>query len=299
MSNLDSVLNFVLLKFGVDKSQWRYVSGSTFGSTWSSVLTVTALYLATIFSIKFALKDRKPFVLKKVTAFHNLFLSIISALLLLLFAELLIPPLREHGLFWSICSADNWTTKLELLYYFNYLIKWYEFVDTILLVLKKKPTPFLHVYHHSMTMILCFTQLEGSTTVSWALITINLFVHVIMYYYYYLTTLGIRVFWKKLVTVMQIVQFVIDLGFVYFCIYTYYAHEVYTFLPSIGKCSGSLKAAYFGCAIISSYLLLFVKFFFDTYSKNHSPSKPSTSTSNTKIGSKTTTTIPSSRPLKI
>ncbi|PVU85043.1 hypothetical protein BB560_007178, partial [Smittium megazygosporum] len=176
-NSLDLLLSRAFSAFGIDKDQWRYVSGSTFGSTWSSVLTVTAIYLSTIFSIKFALKDRKPFTLKKFSAVHNLFLSLISAVLLLLFAEQLIPPLTQNGLFWSVCDNNNWTQKLELLYYFNYLIKWYEFVDTILLVLKKKPTPFLHVYHHSVTMILCFTQLEGSTTVSWVPVTINLFVH--------------------------------------------------------------------------------------------------------------------------
>ncbi|PVU91354.1 hypothetical protein BB561_004441 [Smittium simulii] len=264
-SSLDLLLHKTLFYFGVNKDQWSYTVGHTFGSTWTQVLSVTAIYLFAVFAGKLLMKNRKPFVLKSFTLFHNLTLSIGSALLLLLFVEQLLPKLTSNGLFWSICHNDAWTRKLELLYYINYLIKWYEFVDTILLVLKKKNTPFLHVYHHSMTMILCFTQLNGTTPVSWVPVTINLFVHVIMYYYYYLTSLGVRVFWKKLVTVIQIAQFVIDLVFVYFCSYNLFVHRYNINLPCYGSCRGSDSAAIFGCYLLSSYLFLFVKFFFDTY----------------------------------
>ncbi|PVU92704.1 hypothetical protein BB559_003628 [Furculomyces boomerangus] len=259
--------------FGVNKQEWKYIPGQTKFTTWSEVLMGTTIYLLIVFGGKAVMKNQKPFELKTVWRFHNLTLTVMSLLLLILFAEQLIPNLLNHSLFWNICHRNAWNAKLELLYYINYLIKWYEFIDTFLLVLKKKNTPFLHVYHHSMTMILCFTQLQGMTSVSWVPVTINLFVHVIMYYYYYLTALGIRVWWKKLVTTMQIVQFIIDLGFVYFCTYIYYAHKYRLAFSFKESCNGTEFAAIFGCLLLSSYLLLFVQFFIDTYNQKRKDRK--------------------------
>jgi len=157
---------------------------------------------------------------------------------------------------------------MEFYYMINYYFKYLELLDTVFLALKKKPLQFLHVFHHSATALLCFTQLDGKTSISWTVISLNLAVHVLMYYYYYATAGGAKIWWKKYLTTMQIVQFIIDLFLVYFGTYAHMAHRYYRHvLPSPGDCAGTEYAALMGCALISSYLLLFINFYIQTYRK--------------------------------
>ncbi|KAJ2077082.1 Fatty acyl-CoA elongase/Polyunsaturated fatty acid specific elongation enzyme [Coemansia sp. RSA 988] len=261
--------------FGYDKSEWRWVNGVSPLSTWREVGIGMALYLGTIFGIQFLMRSRKPFKLTKLAQIHNLGLTLLSLGLLVLHIEELAPIISKGGLFHAVCSEEAWTQRLEVLYFLNYLTKWIEFVDTVFLVLKKKPLQFLHVYHHTLTMVLCFTQLNGHTSVSWVVITLNLFVHVVMYFYYFLASCGIHPWWKKYVTTLQILQFVIDLGFVYFCTYQLIVSRYYPNygLPFCGTCAGTEEAAIFGCTLLSSYLLLFIQFFQRTYSKKQAAKK--------------------------
>ncbi|WLF79307.1 Fatty acyl-CoA elongase/Polyunsaturated fatty acid specific elongation enzyme [Lodderomyces elongisporus] len=257
-------------------SKFQFVEGELPFSTFPPVALAITTYYIVIFGGNYIFKKFgiKPFVLNGLFQIHNLFLTTLSLTLLTLMVEQLVPMIYHHGIFYAICSTNAWTQELVCLYYLNYITKFLEFIDTVFLVVKQKKLTFLHTYHHGATALLCYTQLIGVTSISWVPISLNLGVHVVMYWYYFLAARGIRVWWKEWVTRFQIIQFVLDLGFVYFAsyqkiVFTYFGKHAHL-LPVCGDCAGTMLAAYSGCAILSSYLVLFIAFYIDVYRKSSS-----------------------------
>eukprot|EP00658_Telonema_sp_P-2_P026605 TRINITY_DN2075_c0_g1_i16.p1 TRINITY_DN2075_c0_g1~~TRINITY_DN2075_c0_g1_i16.p1 ORF type:complete len:266 (+),score=27.32 TRINITY_DN2075_c0_g1_i16:150-947(+) len=100
------------------------------------------------------------------------------------------------------------------------LTRYYEMLDTVLLSLKRKPTPFIHVYHHSIMVWvswswLKFGWLEGSL---WCVIA-NSLIHTFMYSHYLLAALKYKAWWKIYLTSAQLVQFAT--GTAYVAVYLY------------------------------------------------------------------------------
>jgi len=58
------------------------------------------------------------------------------------------------------------------------------------------------------------------------------------------------------------------IGFVYYATYNYLASTYFQTMPHVGKCAGEPFAAMTGCAILSSYLFLFLSFYATTYKKS-------------------------------
>jgi len=253
---------------GYAPEEFRFVPGKTPMATMAETAIFLISYYIIIFGGREFMRERPALQLNGLFKIHNFYLTLISGVLLVLFLEQLIPTLTRHGVFFTICHYNGgWTPQLVVLYYLNYLTKYLELLDTVFLFLKKKPLTFLHTYHHGATALLCFTQLLGHTAVSWVPITLNLTVHVVMYWYYFQSARGIKIWWKKYITMLQIIQFVIDLGFVYFASYTYFSARYFEWLPTAGICAGEEFAAFAGMGILSSYLVLFIGFYISTYKK--------------------------------
>ncbi|RYP43439.1 hypothetical protein DL768_009927 [Monosporascus sp. mg162] len=255
---------------GYPADDFKFEVGKTPMSTLKETSIFVVIYYAVIFGGREWMRNRPPYKLKGLFLIHNFYLTAISAILLALFIEQLLPTLVRRGIFYAICDANGgWTQPMVVLYYLNYLTKYLELLDTVFLFLKKKPLTFLHCYHHGATAVLCYTQLIGNTAVSWVPITLNLTVHVVMYWYYFQSARGIKIWWKEWVTRLQIIQFIIDLGFVYFASYTYFTSRYFPYMPNAGNCAGEEFAAFAGIGVISSYLVLFILFYIATYKRDH------------------------------
>jgi len=304
LSLSSEVLEFL---FGARASKFKFVHNDPsipFSSTAEVVMMVT-LYLYAVFFITELMKiasskasnagqDKISFsLLNKLFVFHNYALSLVSAILLSLYLLHVLPRLAIYGLEWTICSSSIVTdSAFQFLCYINYLLKYYELLDTVFIILKRRPLEFLHVYHHSCTFVLCFTQLIGAMSVQWIPITLNLCVHVIMYYYYARVSSGHKnIWWKKHLTMVQILQFVVGLmsGFIFWPRFLY--RSVASAAPSSAsnsstllhpaaefsyddrftpdqQCHGSVLAALWGQFVLMSYLFLFLQFYIRAYIVN-------------------------------
>ncbi|KAL4076420.1 GNS1/SUR4 membrane protein [Scleroderma citrinum] len=244
-----------------------YVQGETPLSTWPAVMSMTVTYLLVVLGTREIMKDRAPFKLTTLFRAHNLFLSVFSLILVVLLGEEVFSTWMKLGSYRVLCAEEAFTPRIEFYLVMAYLSRYYEFVDTIFLVLRKKPLTFLHVYHHSATVVMAFTQLNGRATACWVPALLNLGVHAIMYYYYFATAGGAKFWWKQHLTTLQIVQFILILAAAAFAAWNIVAYNWLPMVPHYGNCAGDLPIGLTGIAVIASYLLLFVNFFNQTYIK--------------------------------
>ncbi|KAF8841335.1 GNS1/SUR4 membrane protein [Paxillus ammoniavirescens] len=279
----DRILSFIPTN-AIPPHLASYIPGESPFSTWPVVASMTVTYLAVVFGTREIMKDRAPLELTTPFRAHNLILSAGSLLLMALIGEEVFLNWTKVGTYGSLCVPEAYTNSLELYMMVNYYFKYYEFVDTVFLTLKKKPLSFLHVYHHSATAVLAFVQLNGRATATWIPAFLNLGIHVLMYYYYFATAGGAKLWWKKHLTTMQILQFIVILAVGLFVSYQYLAYNWFpTILPHMGNCTATPTAAIVGTGIIASYLILFLRFFRKTYTEKAGLSKNVATTGSSKI----------------
>lgn len=98
---------------------FKFVPGVTPMSTIQETVIALVAYYVIIFGGRELMKSREHgFSLHKITMAHNLFLTLFSGSLLVLFFEQLLSTVVRKGIFFAICDQDGgWTNRLVVLYY--------------------------------------------------------------------------------------------------------------------------------------------------------------------------------------
>ncbi|XP_049866230.1 uncharacterized protein LOC126366929 [Pectinophora gossypiella] len=205
------------------------------------------------------MKNRHPMKLDKILIVYNLFQIIMSGIIIHKIVRVV--KIFQDGIIYAGCRYSVDTKDPELLYgtWLFFFTKVTELLDTVFFVLRKKNNQitFLHVYHHALMVVYMWSYLKyaaGGDGPVQALL--NCTVHTVMYSYYLLAGLGPTfqkyLWWKKYVTKLQLIQFVIML---LYNGWTYYTP----------RCQFSGAFSGFLSANVTLFLILFTQFYFKNY----------------------------------
>ncbi|XP_017057437.1 elongation of very long chain fatty acids protein F [Drosophila ficusphila] len=230
------------------------------GSPWPT-LTILSIYLLFILKVgRQFMENRKPFDLRGVIKAYNImqivynsaaltgglyFLFVLKAYDLSCISRL---PL-DH-------EYKNWERWLSYSYFFNKLM---DLMETVFFVLRKKyrQISVLHVVHHLIMAFGGYLYLtySGYGGTLFPLCLLNVAVHVIMYTYYYLSCVSKDLQtsrWKKYITIVQLVQFLLVLS-----------NFSYTLMQP--NCNASRPVIYSGMLVDITFILLFGNFYLHAY----------------------------------
>ncbi|KAF8462722.1 ELO family [Kalaharituber pfeilii] len=111
----------------------------------------------------------------------------------------------------GLARPGLWSAGLGYYGWIFYLSKFYEVVDTMIIILKGRKSSTLQTYHHAGAMLSMWAGIRWMSPPIWIFCWYNSGIHTLMYTYYTLSALSIRVpnAIKRSLTSMQITQFLV------------------------------------------------------------------------------------------
>lgn len=237
---------------------FAWTQGETLGSS-PQFLTLTVLsYLSLTFLLYQVPISLEYHLRQRIAVVHNLFLITASSIMAL--GSSLSILSRSPTIQYIICFPRNTKPNGPLFFwgYMFYLSKIYEYGDTLLILVSNpiKRLSFLHVYHHTIVVIMCYLGVHYAQSSLPLVVLTNCLVHVLMYFYYLLCALGFKPKWKRLVTDCQILQFLSS--FVIFSL-------IFGYHFTTSGCAGIMA-----CCFSATFIITLLYLFFDFHSKNYS-----------------------------
>ncbi|KAK8793966.1 hypothetical protein WA171_003094 [Blastocystis sp. BT1] len=245
-----------------DTSLQTYIDSLPFADTKSMVIG-NVFYFAMIFILLKFMEKRERFNPKPFMVVYN-FICVCLATYCF-YGMLTCYFLKKPFLYCSDIDFDTENSKAIAHYvYVFYLQKYWEFTDTFLFILRKsyRQVTFLHVYHHSsitfMVRLFLHVYPGGDNCMP---VLLNSFVHMLMYTHYLCSILGVKCWWRSILTKLQLIQFVII--------------TIINVLDVInGGCQEPLWLNWLMIAYMATMILLFSQFYVKRYLSGSADSKP-------------------------
>lgn len=225
------------------------------------LLKSVATYVIAIFTIKFVMRDRKPFGLQRPLALWNAALALFSIAGFVRTTPVFWRTIAEKGVQHTYTEVGA-LQKDSIAGYWAFVwcvSKIPEFIDTIFIVLRKKPLIFMHWYHHALTGYFAFvTFYEDNAYMVWV-VWMNYFIHSIMYTYFWARAANIRIHPKfaQWLTGAQIVQFMIT--------HAVMEHLLWLAYTTSKSYAVTARGFIIGQVMETTYLLLWFRFYYISY----------------------------------
>lgn len=227
---------------------------------WTHSVTIALAYAIIIYVGRRIMFQRKAMTLDKPLFIWNSILAIFSIAGLTRTSPEFFHSLFSKGFQHSICDPASSQGVAEFWIYMFAMSKAFELVDTVFIVLRKRPLTFLHVYHHMSVLIYSWHGYKDDTAAGRWFVWMNYGVHSIMYTYYACRSIDIKFnkFLPMTITTLQLCQMVVG---------CYISIVVYLTKLKQQNCHQTYENLYFCFFIYFTYCLLFINFFYKTYIK--------------------------------
>nr|ATI22179.1 elongase 4 [Brachionus koreanus]QBO55908.1 elongation of very long chain fatty acid 3/6a [Brachionus koreanus] len=234
--------------------------GKWMNKNWTMSINISIIYVVFIFLIKFYMKNKTRYELRFPLIIWNIVLASFSILGTIRTWPEFFYSITQKGIVYSVCDSSYAYGVTGFWAFMFIMSKLPELIDTIFIVFRKQELIFLHWYHHATVLIYCWYSYSDFTASGRWFMTMNYFVHSIMYSYYACKALRIRVplFVSKLITTSQLVQMIFG------CYVNWVAYHTKKSSPN-SECNISNDNIFYSFLMYLSYFALFFHFFFNAY----------------------------------
>jgi len=229
---------------------------------WWISYAASSLYLIGLWKGTSMMKDKAPFGLKTQLALWNLFLAVFSFIGAIRTAPHLFFMLKDFGFEYTVCRSalagyGNGAVGFWVaLFIFS---KFFELLDTVLLVVRKRKVGFLHWYHHCSVLLYCWHAYVWEMPTGIYFVVMNYMVHAVMYFYYFLAAVCAKPpRWALMVTIMQLSQMAIGIAITL-------SHVYILAYRTVPHCDGHLPNLTAALGMYASYFILFAQFLSNRY----------------------------------